>query len=126
MWQTDPAGEIASEQTAVVFFGGNYESFAADAREGRDPTFYTTEDASDGPLVRFTPDAAALACYNAPTKAEKWCTLNSGTLDYLRLEGGCTSSGTFTWGDYDDANPNEYPSSEGIDTKGKIIWYPDS
>lgn len=104
----------------MVARGGNYESFAYDDRSST-PFFFTTEDSSTGALVRFTPDSTALGCYNSPTPAEKWCTLNSGTYDYLRVDSG--SSGTFSWGPRDQATPGRYPNAEGIDVvNGKLFF----
>lgn len=87
---------------------------------------YTTDDQDDGPLARYTPDAAALECYYKETKAERWCTLNSGTNDYLYLEPNPEASGcgTFYWvDDPADANPDMYRSAEGIDITDGILTF---
>lgn len=121
-WQTDPAGTKQSERTGVVSTGGNYESFAFDDRRAT-PRFFTTEDSSSGPLVRFTPDATAMACYNQPNDAQKWCTLNSGTHDYLRLN-SWGRSGTFQWvPNKNAATPNMYPNAEGIDVVDGTLFF---
>eukprot|EP00977_Amphora_coffeiformis_P029470 scaffold40950_cov199-Amphora_coffeaeformis.AAC.2 len=123
VYQTDPAGMNESQRTALVPEGGNYESFAYDTRSPSSPRFFVTEDSSDGPLVRFTPDAAAMACYNNPDWEKKWCTLNSGSHQFLRLNSSA-SSGTFTWvTNKNAATPRLYPNAEGIDVVDGILFF---
>lgn len=43
----------------MVDKGGNYESFAFDDKDPDSARFFTTEDSSDGALVRYTPHANA-------------------------------------------------------------------
>lgn len=122
VYQTDPKGARASEQTDVVATGGNYESFAYDDRYAT-PRLFVTEDSSSGELVRFTPSATGLDCYNS---ADKWCTLHSGgTHEYLRLNPGDSTEtfGTFVWTTRSNANPGLYPSSEGIDVVNGILIF---
>lgn len=121
VWQTDPSGNIASRQTAVVDRGGNYESFAYDDRYST-PRFFTTHDSGSGPLVRFTPDSDGLACYNQPEARDKWCTLDSGSHDFLKLNSG-GFSGTFSWTTRGNANPDRYPNAEGIDVVDGILFF---
>lgn len=83
VWQTDPSGVKAAEiAMGVVPFGGNYESIAYDDTE-YPPRFYTTHDWDYGPTTRFIPDAAATACYDSDNDYDKWCTLNSGSTDFI-------------------------------------------
>lgn len=122
VYQTDPTGKIVARRTSVVPSGGNYESFAYDDRRAT-PRFFTTEDAYDGPLVRYTPDATGMACYNKPTDEEKWCTLNSGQHDYLRLNSS-GPTGTFRWvSNKGSATPHLYPNAEGIDVVNGILFF---
>lgn len=102
--------------------GGNYESFAYDDR-GPVPRFFTTEDSSDGALVRYTPGSAGLACYNSATPEEKWCTLEDtgGTYEYLRIDPGTT--GTFSWTTRASATPGRYRYSEGIDVVDGSLFF---
>lgn len=86
---------------------GLWEAFAWDGAHG-----YTTNDAnqtahqSGGSIVRYTPDATANACLSASTAAGKWCALESGTHDWLKLN---TAAGTFEWvWNLDEANPETY------------------
>lgn len=123
VYQTDPWGETTSQLTFVVPEGGNYESFAYDVRDSSSPRFFVTEDSVDGPMVRFTPDATAMACFNSPRDSDKWCTLNSGSHSFLRLNSP-GSSGTFTWvTNKNNANPNLYPNAEGIDVVDGILFF---
>eukprot|EP00977_Amphora_coffeiformis_P003816 scaffold765_cov160-Amphora_coffeaeformis.AAC.17 len=129
-WQTDPEGVITAEKTEVVQYGSNWEAFAWDDHGLKG---YTTDDAEksvgrefQGALARFTPDAAALECYHKETKAERWCTLNSGTTDYLYLEPDPTMSGcgTFYWvAKPEDANSDLYRKGEGIDVTDSILTF---
>ena len=62
VWEVDPWGEFTARETlAGVTSGADYESAAYDNRNPNDPKFFITTDASDGPLVRFTPATAALS-----------------------------------------------------------------
>jgi len=122
VWQTDPAGNIASRRTEVVAEGGNYESFAYDDRRTV-PDFFTTEDSSDGPLVHFIPDSAGRACYNQANPAARWCTLESGSYSYLKLNSN-GNGGTFEWvTKKNDANGDDYPNAEGIDVVDGILYF---
>jgi hypothetical protein len=136
-WQVDPAnkdqtGPTTSEKTAVSGYAGGWEAFAWDD-EDYPPRGYTTEDAepSDypdgyGAVNRFTPDATAMECYDKETKAERWCTLNSGTVDYLKLnpyEGG-SNCGTIEWvADVTDSDAGMYRKNEGIDITDRIMRF---
>jgi hypothetical protein len=85
---------------------------------------YTTSGI--GAIARFHPDAAAMECYNKTTKAERWCTLNSGTHDYLKLIPGTggTNEGTFEWvATKELANPTMYRNSEGAEVADGILTF---
>jgi hypothetical protein len=136
-WQTDPAnknqtGPTKSNKTALTGYPGDWEAFAWD-EYSNPPRGYVSDDADpeDAPLAygtinRFTPDAAAMKCHRGKTKAERWCTLNSGTVDYLKLhpyEGG-SNCGTISW----VKNPAESSSDihrapEGMDITDGILRF---
>lgn len=136
-WQTDPAnkaqtGPTKSEKTAVTPYPANWEAFAWDDQD-YPPRGYVTDDAEPedapgayGALVRFTPDEKAMECYHGKSKAEKWCTLNSGTHQYLKLNkyyGGC-ACGTIEWVDTpEEANSGDYRNGEGIDITDRILRF---
>jgi Bacterial protein of unknown function (DUF839) len=120
-WQVDPTGVIPPAPTKVAPIGtasfGNWEAFAwdADSKVG-----YVTNDdfpaegtpATRGAIVRYTPDATALACLDAATDAEKWCALNSGSYEYLKLD---PTAMTYEWvTDVTESNPDIYRGSEGV------------
>ena len=121
--QTDPYGVMAQKETAMGDLG-YYESFAFDDGT-RIPTFYATRDRKDGVITRFTPDAAAMDCYRKTNDYERWCTLDSGSIDYLFLSGG--DSGTVEWTtDEKKASKNAedlYPGSEGIDIQAGTVYF---
>ena len=79
-----------------------------------------------GALNRFTPDDAAMECYKGETKAEKWCTLNSGTHQYLKLnpyeEGG--NCGEISWVDTpEESSAAMMRKSEGLDITDRIMRF---
>lgn len=91
-----------------------------------------------GALDRFTPDADAMECLLGTTKGDKWCALNSGSHDFLKLNPKpgnpqFTEHGTFEWVvDEDAATPNDsalpsnpelYPKGEGIHVEDGILTF---
>jgi hypothetical protein len=119
--QTDPYGE---KEPAVTALGslGYYESFAYDDNTTT-PTFYVTRDRKDGVITRFTPDSKAMQCFNASDPYSRWCTLDSGAIDYLYLD---EDTNLIEWTtDEKKASDNAqdlYPSSEGIDVRDGILY----
>ena len=91
---------------------GNWEAFAWDGKYDyvtNDDT--PTEEPFSGTIIRYTPGGISEGCQYASDDAGKWCTLNSGTHEYLNLN----TDGTFEWvANIDDANPEVYAGSEGI------------
>lgn len=75
--------------------------------------------------MRFSPDETALACLDAESDADKWCALESGTVDYLKVipsESG--TGGTFEWvSDKSEANPELYAASEGAHVEDGIFTF---
>jgi hypothetical protein len=133
----DPSGTIAAKPTKVagplgVAEYGAWEAFAWDA-DSSPPKGYVTNDdgpadgkpATRGTIVRFTPDATALACLAATDNAGKWCTLDSGSHDFLKLTpSGDGSTGKFEWvTNYADANPQLYKGSEGIHYEKRVVTF---
>jgi Bacterial protein of unknown function (DUF839) len=135
-YQVDPAnkaqtGPTTSQKTALTGYKGSWEAFAWD-ESSFPPRGYVTEDAlpedapgAYGTVNRFTPDATALECWRKTTKAERWCTLNSGTHDYLKLIPVSRNYGNITWvNDPTEANTGMYRGSEGIHiTPQGIMWF---
>ena len=79
-----------------------------------------------GAIVRFTPDATAEACLGSETDAEKWCAIESGTHDFLKLTPASdgASTGSFEWvTDVADANPELYGGSEGAHAEKGILTF---
>lgn len=140
-WQVDPTGEKEPARTFVTGqaldgsnageYFGKWEAFAWDSDTN---TAYVTNDdypgsSSEEPsydyqgaIVRFTPDETALACLEAD---DKWCALESGTVDYLQLTPSSDgTTGTFDWvADKNEANPAEYGGSEGAHVEGGIFTF---
>jgi hypothetical protein len=94
----------------------------------------STLDSSSTPLTSYDsvpysykPNATALECLDGDTKAERWCALNSAeTHQYLQLNPGQAGqeSGTFEWvTNIDDATPELYAGSEGIDAKDGVLIF---
>ena len=127
--EVDPFIGGSQQQTVLGGTGGNYESFAYDARIRLEPTFYVTNDSSAGGLVRFTPDpAVVVAAENTGDYSQVLTTM--GTLEWLILEPATDSasdtSGGFRWTDSrEDADNNAYAyyrSTEGIDIRNGILY----
>lgn len=140
-WQVDPTGVRAPEQTMVTgqtgvdeAFGA-WEAFAWDADDNKG---YVTNDdypskdggkSYSGAIARFTPDATADACLAAAAD-DKWCALNSGTTDYLKItpaeddENNGGTEGTFEWvATKEESNPALYAGSEGAHVEGGIFTF---
>jgi hypothetical protein len=148
-WQVDPTGVKAPARTAITGQSmdgtssgemfGQWEAFAWDADNNK--AYITNDDhpAKDvsstfpdhtsqtyqGAIVRFSPDATALACLAAESDADKWCVLESGTVDYLKLTPAATGTGgTFEWvADKSEANPELYAATEGAHVENGIFTF---
>lgn len=115
-YEVDPFTGHTS-QVKNVLEGGNYESFAYD---NQDPDvtarFFTTEDASNGALVRYTPHSSAYASNYTIL------TTDNGLYDYLVLN---SVDGTFSWSsDIVDGEASAsalFPNSEGIDVHNRVL-----
>lgn len=120
---------LQPQLTSVVpAFGGNYESFAYDDVTNDKPYFYTTNDSSNGPTVRFIPDDEAMACYKKKNPEDRWCTLNSGSHDFLLFHSSddTNTTGTFSFTtDFAKAQENAlnyYKNAEGIECMEGICY----
>jgi hypothetical protein len=118
--QIDPQGIRAPVVTAIGDLG-NYESFAYDDRTTI-PTFYMTMDDAKGVVTRLTPDNAAYTCYLQSTDYDRWCTLESGTLDYLLLTPGGLAGWTAYVSEAAENAKENFPSNEGINIKDGIMY----
>jgi len=99
-WQTDPSDTITSRRTQLVDGDEKYESTVEvpNMIGGTYPVFVTTVDSGTGTVQRFTPNAAGKACFDKTSNADKWCTIENGTRDYLLLSStDCPGTGTFSW-----------------------------
>lgn len=77
-------------------------------------------------MARFTPDDDGLACYNGKTKAERWCTLNSGTIDYLKIHPyeDASNCGTISWvSNIMDSSADMMRKGEGVDVTDRILRF---
>jgi len=83
------------------------------------------ENPGKGYITKYSPSAASLACYNSETKAERWCTLNEGTLTYLKLNPTPNSNqGTFEWvANKEDSNPELYRKTEGVHVEDSLLTF---
>ena len=132
MFEVNPyLGTSSQQQTVIGNDGGKYESFAYDARDRLNPTFYVTNDSSDGGMVRFTPDSATVAAAEAGGTWEDYKKIltTEGTLHWLILspDGSNPDIGTFSWtADRSIADNNAelyYRYSEGIDVRNGILYF---
>jgi len=80
----------------------------------------TEDSAISGTLIRCTPGGIAEGCKYAGDDAGKWCTLNSGTHDYLKIN----TDDTFEWvANLEDSNPVMCSGSEGVDVTDGILTF---
>ena len=129
--EVDPhVGTSSQRQTVIGGIGGEYESFAYDARDRMKPTFYVTHDSTSGGLVRFTPDPTVVAeAENTGDYSGMLTTM--GTLHWLVLSPSdgtrSATSGTFQWttirNEADDNAYEYYRSSEGIDIRRGMLYF---
>lgn len=121
IYQVDPSGEREPQVMTMGSNGGQWESFAFDIRNKQNPSFFVTEDARQGAMLRFIPDS--------PDWSKPWEMLHgNGTIDYLMLVPNATNDGgMFTWTtDEREAKINAakyYPFSEGIDVSGNTLFF---
>ena len=128
--EVDPAVGLSTQQKTVIGGeGGNYESFAYDARDRNNPTFYVTNDSSNGGTVRFTPDPETVRKAEDSGDYSKVLT-TPGTLEWLVLspENGNRedTKGTFSWTNRrstGDSNASKYyRMAEGIDIRNGVMY----
>ena len=107
-WQVDPTGTIAPQKTVIGgTSGGSFEAFAYDARNPSAPSYYVTEDITNGAVRRYRPPV------NTPLA---WASLHGtgGTLDYLEFLPGNTFRWTTNLATARTSAQTYFPNSEGI------------
>ena len=116
-WQVDPAGIIAPQATKIGgTAGGSFEAFAYDARNTSAPSYFVTEDLSNGALRRYRPPV------NTPMA---WASLHGtgGRLDYLEFLPGNKFRWTTSLSTGRTSARNYFPNSEGIAVhNGKLAF----
>lgn len=129
VYEVDPLVGISSQQKTVIGgSGGDYESFAYDARNRWKPTFYVTNDDSEGGLVRFTPNSKVVAKAERSGDYSKVLT-TMGSLDWLVLQpsSSSTSVGSFSWtsdrSEGDASAYEHYRYAEGIDIRDGKMYF---
>jgi hypothetical protein len=118
--QIDPLGVRAPAVTAIGDVGF-YESFAYDDSTTI-PTFYMTRDNIKGAVTRLTPDDAAHACFLQSQVYDRWCTLESGTIDYLFLTPGGLAGWTTNFTEAAANAQDNFPGNEGINIQDGIMY----
>ncbi len=130
VWEVNPEIGLSSQQKTVLGgTGGQYESFAYDARDRSNPTFYVTNDIWEGGTVRFTPDPTVVEDAESTGDYSQVLT-TMGTLEWLVLspENGNRqdTNGTFSWtNDRSVADANAwdfYRNAEGIDIRDGFVY----
>lgn len=142
----DPTGAKAPARTAITGQSmdgsnagehfGKWEAFAWDSDDNKG---YVTNDdypsnpshpddpsySYQGAVLRFSPDETALACLEAENDEDKWCALESGTVEYLKITPSETGTGgTFEWvSDKNDSNPELYAATEGAHVENGIFTF---
>mmetsp|Transcript_25104 Transcript_25104/g.30909 ORF Transcript_25104/g.30909 Transcript_25104/m.30909 type:complete len:690 (+) Transcript_25104:87-2156(+) len=125
VWEVHPNGSY-SAKTKIGGTGGQYESFAYDARDLDYPTFYVTHDSSYGGLVRFTPKPSVVAAARSSGDYSDVLT-TMGSLHWLVLNPTSSSGGSFSWTSSrtdGDNNANQYYRyTEGIDIRNGFLYF---
>ena len=118
VWEVDPWNHYPPRPTMLGYpdHEGYWESAAYDQRDPTKPVFYVTADYQNTPLLRFTPDAAAVLSAIETNDYSKL--LHSpGKNEYLKLN---FRKKTFEWTtNYAAASRSAmlfYPNAEGIGT----------
>lgn len=132
VWEVDPYGIKADRKTllgADADNGGYFESAAFYRPNEDNPTFYVTEDSSNGALRRFTPDTEAVRIANDSNDFSQLLhanTTGSAKIEYLKLEPAASNRGAFTWTTDKSAAQADaskfYANSEGIDIANGILY----
>lgn len=132
VWEVDPLNANNNRRTLLGMDrdnGGYFESVAYYRPDPRNPTFYVTEDKSDGALRRFSPDTEALRIANESNDYSQILHSNPGRtarIEYLNLRPETSSRGSFTWttDKYSARNDarNYYSYAEGIDIANGILY----
>jgi hypothetical protein len=116
-WQVDPTGVRAPQATVIGgTAGGSFEAFAFDARNSSSPSYFVTEDVTNGALRRYRPPV------NTPMT---WSSLHGtgGTIDYLEFLPGNKFRWTTSLTTGRTSAQNNFPSSEGIAVQnGKLAF----
>ena len=124
--ELDPfaGGLVDKEESRTVLGAGNFESFAYDERDSKNPSYFVTEDRKVGPLRRYRPAAA-----NGAESSYQKMLFGNGTIDYLVLEptdDEARRQGTFFWTtdkEEADSSAHLYSNAEGIDVKDGIMHF---
>lgn len=124
IWEVDPFfaanGTAKARKTVLAAtYPAPYESAAYDNRNPNQPMFYATIDDLDGPLLKFTPSAAAIAIArdtkNYTQLLHTASTASPPTVQYLVVQ---PSSKTFSWTtnvqQAEQSAANLYKNCEGI------------
>lgn len=125
-YEVDPLGSY-SQVTKLGNTGGSYESFSYDDRNRSAPTFYITNDSSNGGICRFTPSTSAVSTAKS-TGVYKNLLTADGAYDWLVLNPSADqTSGTFSWSSSratgDSNAASYYRNNEGIELTNGILSF---
>lgn len=127
VWEVDPSGGVIQQKTVIGNIGGKYESFAYDNRDKMNPTFYVTNDDTNGGMVRFKPNPYIVRWTERSGLYDRMLT-EMGDLDWLVLQPSLRNRniGTFRWTKHrEEADRNAqqyYQNSEGIDIRDGYLY----
>ena len=130
VWEVDPWGNTPARQTLLGGNGAAYESTAYDNRDPTKPVFYITTDEGNGPLVKYTPDAQAVANAIANDDYSNMLHDNSGgtaKYEYLEILTLSNGQGTYRWTTNINTGRSSastyFPNGEGIDIRDGFIYF---
>jgi Bacterial protein of unknown function (DUF839) len=121
IWEVDPFTGKSRKTVMGTPYPALYESAAYDNRNPNYPTFYATIDRIDGPLLRYTPSAEAVA---AATSSQDYSQLlhtapsNAGAAyQYLVIDPN-TKTFSWTWNvkEAEQSATQHYKNCEGLGT----------
>jgi uncharacterized protein len=116
-WQVDPTGANKPQQTVMGgSSGGAFEAFAFDARNAARPSFFVTEDASNGALRRYRPKEGTELSWNMLHGS-------GGTMDYLEFLPNKAFRWTTSLSNGRNSAAEYFPKAEGIAVRqGKLYF----
>jgi Bacterial protein of unknown function (DUF839) len=125
IWEVNPFSGKSKRTELGRGYSAPYESAAYDNRNVNRPTFYATIDREDGPLLKFTPPAAAVQ--QARASGDYSNLLHTSTDDESAYEYLVLGDKTFSWtsrvGRAEENAARYYRSCEGLGRFNSVVCH---